>query len=197
MIAISGNTTRRAQRVTRVVCAAALAGLLAVAACGPAPPSPTVGGAGGEWREFQGTWTAAGNRQTIHLGAERRASVASFDGSLLLTGASRPAVGFRAEALVFNDSGTGMVGRSVWTDDRGHQVYSELNGQVTATGNRMVGTFVGGTGPYAGAVGTYEFSWRFVLETEDGAVQGQSMGLKGRVQVGVPQAASGAGGPRP
>ena len=197
MIAISGNTTRRAQRVTRGVGAAALAGLLAVAACGPAPPSPTVGGAGGEWREFQGTWTAAGNRQTIHLGAERRASVASFDGSLLLTGASRPAVGFRAEALVFNDSGTGMVGRSVWTDDRGHQVYSELNGQVTATGNRMVGTFVGGTGPYAGAVGTYEFSWRFVLETEDGAVQGQSMGLKGRVQVGVPQAASGAGGPRP
>ena len=150
-----------------------------------------------EWHEFQGTWTAAGNRQTIHLGAERRASVASFDGSLLLTGASRPAVGFRAEALVFNDSGTGMVGRSVWTDDHGHQVYSELNGQVTATGNRMFGTFVGGTGPYAGATGTYEFSWRFVLEAEDGAVQGQSMGLKGRVQVGVPQAASGAGGPRP
>jgi len=104
----------------------------------------------------------------------------------MLAGASRPGVGFRAEAVVLNDSATGMVGRSVWTDERGDQVYSELKGEGTATGSRIAGTFLGGTGRYAGASGTFEFSWRFVLESEDGVVQGQSVGLKGRVRIEAP-----------
>jgi len=123
--------------------------------------------------------------------------VAARDGPLLLAEPSRPDVGFRAEAIVLIDSATGMVGRSVWTDDRGDQVYSELRGEGTATGNRIVGTFLGGTGRYSGATGTYEFSWRFVLEAEDGTVQGQSVGLKGRVRVGQPPGAPGVGGSRP
>jgi hypothetical protein len=114
-----------------------------------------------------------------------------------LAGPSRPGVGFRAEAIVLNDSATGMVGRSVWTDERGDQVFSELRGEGTATGNHIVGTFVGGTGRYLGATGSYEFSWRFVLEAEDGTVQGQSSGLKGRVRVGSTVAAPAAGGSRP
>jgi len=123
-------------------------------------------------------------RQSIALGADRKASVSMLRGSLLLSGAARPAVGFRAEVLVLNDSATGMVGRAVWTDERGDQAWSELRGEGTATGNRIVGTFVAGTGRYAGVTGDYEFSWRFVLETEDGTVHGQSVGLKGRVRGG-------------
>jgi hypothetical protein len=87
-----------------------------------------------------------------------------------------------------------MVGRAVWTDDLGNAVYSEMRGDGSATGNRVVGTFLGGTGPYAGATGTYEFSWKFMIENESGAVQGQSVGFKGRVRVGSPPAATGAGG---
>jgi hypothetical protein len=141
--------------------------------------------------------SAAGSRQVLRLGADRRASIARFEGSLVLAGPARPAVGFRAEVIVFNDSATGAVGRSVWTDERGDQVYSELRGGAVATGNRIEGTFVGGTGRYAGVTGGYDFAWRFVLEAEDGTVQGQSEGLKGRVRLGLPPAASGAGGPRP
>ena len=43
-----------------------------------------------------------------------------------------------------------MVGRAVWTDERGDQVFSELKGEWVGTGNRIVGTFIGGTGRYAG-----------------------------------------------
>ena len=156
----------------------------ALAACGPdtQPTAPVPAGDG--WREFEGTWTAAGNRHTLALGPGRRASVADLTGSLLLSGAGRPGVGFRAEAIVLNDSATGMVGRAVWTDERGDQAFSELRGDGTATGNRIVGTFVGGSGRYAGATGRYEFSWRFVLETEDGVLQGQSVGLTGRFRIG-------------
>jgi hypothetical protein len=176
--------------------ALALTGLLALAACGPVS-SPEAPRDGGGWREFQGTWTASGSRHTIPLGGDRRSSIANLNGSLLLSGAARPGVGFRAEAIVLSDSATGMLGRAVWTDERGDQVYSELRGEGTATGNRIAGTFVGGTGRYAGAEGSYEFSWRFVLEAEDGTVQGQSVGLAGRVRSGVRQAAPGEEGGRP
>ncbi len=176
---------------------AAVAALVAVAGCSPSgAPSegpPTTA----EWQEFQGTWTAAGDRHTIRLGNDRRASVANLNGTLLLAGPARPGLGFRAEAIVLNDSISGMVGRAVWTDERGDQVYSELRGEGTATGNRIHGTLLGGTGRYSGATGSYEFSWRFVLEAEDGSVQGQSVGLKGRVRVGAPPTAPGTGGHKP
>jgi len=150
-----------------------------------------------ELHEFSGTWTAAGSRQVIGLGGDRRASVADYSGSLMLYGTSRPALGFRAEAVVLSDSATGLIGRAVWTDDTDNHVYSELRGETTPAGNRIVGTFVGGSGRYKGATGTYEFSWRFLLETEDGTVQGQSMGLSGKVRFAPTQSGPGAGTSEP
>ncbi len=176
--------------------AIALTGLLLMIACGRAPHAPESVSAGDEWHDFQGTWTATGRRTSIPLGDGRRASIAKLEGSLVLAGPSRPAVGFRADALVLNDTATGTIGRAVWTDSRGNQVFSELKGQGTSTGSHIVGTFLGGTGRYSGATGSYEFSWRFVLETEDGTVQGQSMGLNGKIRVGSEQATPDAGGPR-
>jgi hypothetical protein len=121
------------------------------------------------------------------LGGVRRASIASFDGSLLLAGPSRPGVGFRAEAVLLNDTATGMIGRAVWTDEHGDQVYSELRGEGNETSNKIVGNFIGGTGRYSGVTGGYEFSWRFLLETEDGTVQGQSIGLLGHARIESPK----------
>lgn len=175
----------------------ALACLALAAACGPAPKAPEAPPADGGWREFSGTWTASGTRHVLRLDGDRRSSIGDFSGALLLAGPARPAVGFRAEAIVFNDSATGAIGRAVWTDERGDRIFSELRGEGTATGNKVAGTFIGGTGRYAGATGTYEFSWRFVLEGEGGSEQGQSEGLRGRIRVGSPQPAAGAGGTRP
>ena len=176
----SGPSTR--MRTAHVVVAALL---VAAVGCSPAPQvSPPATDVGSGWRDFEGTWTAAGNREVIALGSARKASVSILRGSLLLSGPERPALGVRAEVVVFNDSATGMIGRAVWTDDRGDQAWSELRGEGTATGNRISGTFIGGTGRFAGIAGDYTFTWRFVLETEDGTVQGQSVGLKGRVRVG-------------
>ena len=108
---------------------------------------------------------------------------------MLLTGPGRPGVGFQCEVIGLSDSGTGFQGRSVWTDERGDQVYSELTGEGTATKNRIAGTILSGTGRYAGMTGSYEFSWQWVMDGEDGAVQGRAVDLKGRVQPGP-----GAGG---
>ena len=159
---------------------AGLVGALLVSACNPSPP-PSSAASEGEAREFQGIWIATGTRQSIPFGTDRRASIANYSGTLMLSGAARPNAGFRADAIVLNDTRTSLVGRAVWTDERGDQAYSELRGEGASSSDRIVGTFVGGTGRYAGATGTYEFKWRFLLEGEEGTVQGQSEGLKGRV----------------
>ena len=165
--------------------AIAVAGLLTLAACSRAP-QPQAPSAGDGWREFQGSWIATGTRHTINLGADRRASVVSLSGSMVLTGSSGPGAGFRAEAIALGDTATGVVGRAVWTDERGDQAWSEFRGDGTATGARIAGTFIGGTGRYTGATGTYEFTWQYVLEAEDGTVQGRAVGLAGRVRLGSP-----------
>ena len=164
-------------------CVASLAVFVAVA-CTHSPSPQRMADA--DWHEFEGTWTAAGSRNTVHLEGARLASVSTFSGSLVLAGSSRPGIGFRSEAVVFNDSVTGLVGRAVWTDEHGDQAFSELHGQGTSKENKIMGTFVGGTGRYSGATGTYEFSWRFLIESEDGVLQGQSIGLNGRVKVNSP-----------
>lgn len=159
---------------------------LVVAACGPGTAPPATPVAPGEWREFEGSWNAAGSRHIIPLGADRRGSIVDLSGTMLLAGAGRPGVGFRAEVIALGDSETGLVGRGVWTDERGDQVFSELKGQGTATQNRIEGSILGGTGRYAGVTGTYEFSWQFVVESEDGSIQGRAVDLKGRVRLGQP-----------
>jgi hypothetical protein len=159
---------------------------LAAAACGPAtePSGPVA--APGEWREFEGSWNAAGSRRTIPLGADRRGSIIDLRGTMLLAGPQRPGIGFRSDVIALADSETGLLGRSVWTDERGEQVFSELKGEGTAARNRITGTILGGTGRYAGVTGSYEFSWQFVIEAEDGSIQGRAVGLKGRVRLGQP-----------
>ena len=160
-----------------------LALALAATGCGPSPvPSKSAGPATGEWREFEGSWNAAGSRHTIPLGANRRGSIIDLRGSMLLSGPGRPGVGFRADVIALVDSETGLIGRGVWTDEKGDQVFSELKGEGTAANNHMTGTILGGTGRYAGVTGSYEFSWQFVLETDGGAIQGNAAGLKGRFQ---------------
>ncbi|HTY76177.1 MAG TPA: hypothetical protein VMI34_00030 [Candidatus Bathyarchaeia archaeon] len=106
--------------------------------------------------------------------------------SLLLTGPQRPALGLRAEAIGFSDTREGMEGRPVWTDEHGDKVFSELEGQFGGEGNRITGTFVGGTGRYAGVTGEYTFQWQYVVEADDGTVGGRVVGLKGRARVTAP-----------
>jgi hypothetical protein len=113
---------------------------------------------------------------------------------MLLTGAQRPAVGFKAQAIGFSDSRAGMQGRCVWTDERGDMVYSELRGEAVGSGNRIVGTFIGGTGRYGGVTGDYTFQWQYVVDAEDGAVSGRVVDLKGRARFGQAATAP-AGGP--
>lgn len=95
-----------------------------------------------------------------------------------------------------SDSASGFVGRCVWTDERGDQAYGELKGEFVGSGNRIVGTFVGGTSRWAGVTGEYEFRWQYLIENEDGVVSGRATGLKGRARLSSLGSISSTGGPR-
>ena len=161
----------------------AVVALVLITACGHAP-SPASQAAPSEWHTFTGNWIATGTRSTIPLGADRKASIADLEGTMLLSGDNRPARGFRGEAIVFNDTGAGAVGRAVWTDSDGSQIFSELHGSGVARGKKIEGTFIGGTGRFMGATGSFTFTWQFVIDTEDGRIQGQTSDLSGRVRGG-------------
>jgi len=139
----------------------------------------------GEWRTFQGTWSASGTRQTLALETNHRASILDLSGSLLLTGHQGLGVGFQAQAMGFTDSLTGMQGWCAWTDERGDKIFSELKGEFVATGDHIAGTIRGGTGRYNGITGEYSFEWRFVVESDDGSVSGRAVDLKGRARLGA------------
>jgi hypothetical protein len=163
---------------------AALVPLLLVAACSePTSPAPAIASPGG-WHTFEGNWSASGTRQTLNLETDHRASTFDLTGSLLLTGDRGLGVGFRAKAIGFSDNLVGMQGRCVWTDERGDKVYSELKGEWVGTGNRITGTFLGGTGRFSGITGEYSFQWEYVIESEDGAVGGRAVNLMGRAKFG-------------
>lgn len=160
--------------------------MLSMASCSQVPeqaPENTKTAFSSESTEFTGSWNAKGSRQSISLGNNRRGSIIELKGTMLLIGDARPGVGFHAELIGLADSETGLIGRSAWTDQHGDQIFSEVHGEGDATSNHINGTFIGGTGRYANITGNYEYSWQFVIEAEDGSIQGRAVGLKGQVQL--------------
>ena len=145
------------------------------------PPAPAV--VPGEVRTFTGNWTMTGNRQLMAFESGRQAGIFNLSGSLLLTGKQRLTAGFKAEVIGFSDTATGMTGRSVWTDERGDKVFSELRGDLAAPGKLIEGRFVGGTGRYAGVSGDYNFRWQRLAETGDGELSGRVVGLEGSARL--------------
>lgn len=136
-------------------------------------------------RNFTGTWTTTGNRQSMQLGSGHEATIFKFTGSLLLGGPQRLKAGFKADVIGFTDSQSGIQGRCVWTDERGEKIFSELHGDAVNPGRLIEGRFIGGTGRYAGVTGEYTFKWQRLIDNEDGEVSGRVIDLKGWARLDV------------
>jgi hypothetical protein len=133
-----------------------------------------------EWRAFAGSWSAVGRRQSLPTEGPRAAAIVRLSGAVVLSSAAGLSRAFHAEAIGFDDGNQIAAGRAVWTDTRGDLVFSALKGEAPATGRRIAGTITGGTGRYARITGDWELTWQFVVETEEGDVQGRASDLRGR-----------------
>lgn len=161
----------------RALPVAALLGLAAGgSAVSPAPPDG--------WLPFEGDWSAVGTRHTVPTEGGRPAAIVRASGAIVLTTGEGLSRGFLGEAIYFQDGRDLGIGRSVWTDERGDRIFSELRGEPAETGRRMAGTITGGTGRYAGLEGEYSLSWQYVVSAEGDVVQIRAVDLTGRVRRG-------------
>jgi hypothetical protein len=161
----------------------ALAACLSLALAASAPAETSQEPPPDAWRSFDGTWSAAGRRESVAVEGGGAATVVEVSGAVVLKSGEGLSRGFRGEAIGFDDGQGLSVGRCVWTDERGDQIFSRLRGESVQTGRRFVGMFTGGTGRYAGLVGEYSFTWQYVIADEDaGTIQGRAVGLEGRIR---------------
>jgi hypothetical protein len=172
----------------RLVAVSGMAVLL-VALVGVAGTTTALSGqqaaAADDWRTFEATWSAAGERHALPADEGRIAVIVRLSGALVLKAGDGLSRGFRAQAIAFDDGRGAGVGRAVWTDDRGDQVFSDLAGQPAQTGRRVSGSITGGTGRYAGLTGSYAFTWDFIAPADEGRIQARAVAVTGRFRPGA------------
>jgi len=156
------------------VLALVLAALAAAAGAGSEPATAE--------REFAGSWTASGHRETVATGPTCQASSFSLSGAVLLTRGEGLSQGFQGTAIGFDDGEGLSAGRAVWTDEHGDQIWSRISTETLGTGKHVTGIITGGSGRYAGVQGDYSFTWQYVVSPIPGEVQGRSSGLTGHVR---------------
>jgi len=171
--------TSRAGATVAAVALISLAGALLAAAEMRTARQPPVGRI-----SFAGTWSAAGSRETLAIAGGRTASSARVSGALVLAGGTMLGRGFQAEAIGFDNGARLTAGCAVWTDSRGDRIFSDFTGDLLHSGRWITGTITGGTGRFAGATGSYELTWRYVLAGDDASVHGQATDLRGWIRLG-------------
>ena len=140
-----------------------------------------------QYQTFEGSWSAAGQRTTLPTERGTDAAIVQLSGAVAVSPTAGLGRGFRGEVIGFADGQERIVGRWVWTDDRGDRIFGELNGDPIGAGKRLAGVITGGSGRYAGLTGDFELIWQYVVTAEDGAVHGRSVKLTGRYRRGTGQ----------
>jgi hypothetical protein len=140
--------------------------------------------AAGGWREFAGSWSAAGGRQTVTVEGGVEAAVVDLSGAVVLTSGEGLSRGFSGRAIGYDDGEGRSTGRCVWTDENGDRVFSRIEGEPLDAAKRIAGTITGGTGRYEGLEGEFSFTWQYVVAAGDGHIQGRTVALSGRVRRG-------------
>lgn len=175
MPTIRPTRTARLARLLPALVAVLLAPPLAWAAS--PPPAPADG-----WVVFEATWSAAGRRQVLRSG-DREAVTTHLSGAFTVLRGEGLRRGFRGEALFYSNGKDVHAGTLVLTDDRGDQVFCDLDGGASARGAEIRAAILEGTGSYDGIAGDFTFRWRQLVRTPDGEVQGLAEGLKGRYRL--------------
>ena len=133
--------------------------------------------------EFKGTMIANGTRTNFPFGDGRQVFTFKLAGHVNLQTTLNKKKDYWSECVGLADSVTGIVGRCVWKDLAGPEIYLTVQSDRLQQGSKVTGTIVGGTGPLAGISGEMSFNWSSVttLTEAEGVVSvtGQTKNLSG------------------
>jgi hypothetical protein len=148
--------------------------------------SATVGHAAGSG-EFKGSWIANGTRTPFPFGDGRQVQTFRLAGHVSLETALGKQKDYWSECVGLADSATGVIGRCVWRDLGGPEIYIALQGDKLEQGGLISGAIVGGTGALAGISGDLTFNWATVIALADAdgtvSVTGQTKNLGGHFRL--------------
>jgi hypothetical protein len=137
--------------------------------------------------EFKGTMIANGTRTNFPFGDGRQVFTFKLSGHVNLQTALSKKKDYWSECIGLADSVTGIVGRCIWKDLAGPEIYLTLQSDRLQQGSQVVGTIVGGTGPLAGISGEMSFNWSSITTQTEAegviSVNGQTKNLGGSYRV--------------
>jgi len=137
--------------------------------------------------EFKGSMIANGTRSNFPFGDERQVFTFKLSGHVNLQTTLSKTKDYWSECIGLADSVTGLVGRCVWKDLAGPEIYLTIQSDRLQQGSQVNGTIVGGSGKFAGISGELSFNWSSVttLTEAEGVVSvtGQTKNLGGRYLV--------------
>ena len=137
--------------------------------------------------EFKGTLIANGTRTSFPFGDGRQVFTFKLSGHVNLQTSLSKKKDYWSECIGLVDSTTGLVGRCVWKDLAGPEIYLTLQSDKLQQGSQVTGTIVGGSGHLAGISGELSFNWSSVITLTESegivSVTGQSKNLSGSYRV--------------
>jgi len=140
-----------------------------------------------ETGEFTGSWIANGTRTPFPFGEGRPVFTFKIAGHVSLQTALGRKKDYWSECIGLADAVTGVVGRCVWKDLAGPELFLTLQSDRLQQGSQVAGTIVGGTGPLAGISGDLSFTWSSVIVQTDAdgivTMTGQTRNLGGRYRI--------------
>ena len=135
---------------------------------------------------FNGTWVANGIREVFPFSDDRVISTFKLSGHVNLQTSLGTTKDYWSECVGFTDTMTGVVGRCVWKDLSGTNIYITLQSEKLGSENLFNGAIIGGNGPLRGITGDLSFTWSSVIfQKEDGrsTITGQTLDLHGNYQL--------------
>jgi hypothetical protein len=137
--------------------------------------------------DFKGTMIANGTRTNFSFGDGRQVFTFKLAGHVSLQTAIGKKKDYWSECIGLADSTSGVVGRCVWKDLDGPEIYLTIQSDRLQQGSQVTGTIVGGSGKLAGISGELSFNWSSVITQTDADgivnVTGQTRNLGGSYRV--------------
>lgn len=149
---------------------------------------PLVGQTVDGWRPFTATWTLSGQRHLVPTEGQRPASIVHVSGPFVITGGEGLGAGLFGEVIGYDDGGSLLAGRAVFTDSRGDHIFCTLQAEPIGAGRRATGTITGGTGRFAGLEGSFTFAWQYVVDEKGDELSGRAVDISGRTRPSPPRA---------
>lgn len=137
--------------------------------------------------DFKGSMIANGSRTPFDFANGRQVFTFKIAGHVNLQTSLSKTKDYWSECIGLADSVTGIIGRCVWKDLAGPEIYLTIQSDKLQQGGQVNGTIVGGSGHLAGISGALTFNWSSVTNLAEAegvvSVTGQTKNLSGTYRV--------------